>query len=184
MKTKSVLLLLLGVWVLTLVNWRLPFVRFSNHWANAAFGLLVSLIPFGLIGVGIGHLSTYRNRGVSTALSLGLLLLSLPQVVVVLVEALSLPPLANEDDASFAKIAQIDEQLAIYRTNGGATTDYGIVVRQEQRLVPGVLLVKQVFSKYGISYLNYTKVGNHLTIIDPASTLVTHEVELKRFVYF
>jgi amino acid transporter len=183
MKTKSVLLLL-GVWLMTLLNWRLPFLRFSNHWANVAFVLLASLLPFGLIGTGLVHLGKYRPTEGSRLLTLGLLLLSLPLFAVVVVEVLILPPLANEDDASFAKIAQIEEQIALYRTNGGATTEYGLVVRQEQRLLPGVLLVKQVFSKYGISYLNYTKAGNHLTIMDPASTLKIHEVELKRYVYF
>jgi hypothetical protein len=183
MKTKSVLLLL-GVLLVTLVNWRLPFLRFTNHWANAAFALLVSVIPLLLLGAGIVHLGTYRNRWVSAPLALALLLLSLPLFAVVAFEAFTLPALANEDDGSFVKIEQIDEQLAVYRTNGGATTAYGIVVRQEQRLLPGVLLVKQVFSQYGINRVNCIKVDNHLTIVEPYATPGTHKVELKRFVYF
>ena len=144
MKTK--LVLLLGVLLVILVNWRLPILRFTNHWANAAFALLVSLIPLLLIGAGIVHLGQYRNRWVSVPLALGLLLLSLPLFAVVVFEAFTLPPFANEDDGSFAKIEQIDPQLAVYRTNGGATMAYGIVVRQKQSILPGVLLVKQVFS--------------------------------------
>jgi hypothetical protein len=181
---KITVLLLFGVLLAGILNWQFPVLRFTSHWANETVALLMSVIPLVLIGAGIIQLGTYCNRWVAMPLTLGSLLLSLPVLAVVAFKAFTLPPLANEDDASFAKIEQIDPQVAVYRTNGGATTAYGIVVRQEQGLVPGVVLVKQLFSKYGISYINYTKVGDQLTIIDPSSTLETHEVCLKRFVYF
>lgn len=38
--------------------------------------------------------------------------------------------------------------LAIYRTNGGATTSFGIAVRQECRILPGLLRVRDVWDAY------------------------------------
>jgi hypothetical protein len=180
---KTTVLRLLGVLLLGIANWQFPFLRFTSHWANEAVALLVSIIPLILIGAGIRHLNKFRTPWASVPLTLGLLLVSLPFLAIVAFQVVTFP-FGEEDDASLAKIEQIDEHLAVYRTNGGATSAYGIVVRQEQRLLPGVLLVKQLFSHYGISSIGCTKVGNHLTIIDPSLTLGTHEVLLKRFVYF
>lgn len=42
-----------------------------------------------------------------------------------------------------------EKNFAIYRTNGGATTGFGIVVRQEKRIIPGLKWVDVVFSHAG-----------------------------------
>lgn len=39
-------------------------------------------------------------------------------------------------------------QVAAYQTNGGATTSFGMNVRQERRLFPGVLLVRELANVY------------------------------------
>jgi hypothetical protein len=181
---KTTVLLLLGGLLVGIANWQFPFLRFTSHWANEAVALLVSIIPIVLIGASIVHLiGKFRNPWASVALALGLAPFSLPFLALVAFKVFTFP-FGEDDDASLAKMEQIDPQVAVYRTNGGATTDYGIVVRQEQCLLPGVLLVKQLFSKYGISHINHTKVGNHLTIIDPSSPLEPHELFLKNFLYF
>jgi hypothetical protein len=136
---KTTVLLLLGVLLLAIANWQFPFLRFTSHWANEAVALLVSVIPLVLLGTGIRQLSKFRTPWASVPLTLGLLLVSLPFLALVAFHLLTFP-FGEEDDASLTKMEQIDEQIAVYRTNGGATTDYGIVVRQEQRLLPGVLL--------------------------------------------
>jgi hypothetical protein len=54
-------------------------------------------------------------------------------------------------DASFEQLEVVPlpaGQLAIYRTNGGATTSFGISVRQECRILPGVLRVRNVWGAY------------------------------------
>jgi hypothetical protein len=113
-----------------------------------------------------------------------LVLLSLPFLLVVGFLAFSLPPFINEQDRSFEKVGQVDEQLAVYRTDGGATTDYGIVVRQEQLVLLGVLLVKNIFNQYHLRDVACQKTGPILTIRDPASGQVLTEVLVKRFFYF
>jgi hypothetical protein len=39
-------------------------------------------------------------------------------------------------------------KIKAYRTNGGATTDFGIVVREEKELFLGVLLTNTLYSEY------------------------------------
>lgn len=54
-------------------------------------------------------------------------------------------------DASFESIAELKGERAlhrVYRTNGGATTAYGIVLRKERSLLPGLKLVTVVRNYY------------------------------------
>lgn len=77
-----------------------------------------------------------------------------------------------------------NEHLAVYRTDSGATTDYGIVVRQEWQLLSGLRLVKQVFAQYHPSKIAHTKTDSNLILIHPSSHQVLAEVPLQRFLYF
>jgi hypothetical protein len=54
-------------------------------------------------------------------------------------------------DASFEPVAELRSGTAIYRayrTNGGATTDFGIVLRKENILFPGIRYVRSIYSRY------------------------------------
>lgn len=54
-------------------------------------------------------------------------------------------------DGSFEPIGIHDfggQRLVAYRTNGGATTSFGIVVRQELPIIPGVMLARSVYTVY------------------------------------
>ena len=54
-------------------------------------------------------------------------------------------------DFSFEKIRQDvinDGKYAIYRTNGGAMNSFGIVVRREVKVLPGLLQVKRICECY------------------------------------
>jgi hypothetical protein len=47
-------------------------------------------------------------------------------------------------DRSFARVAAVPTSrgtIVVYRTNGGALTSFGIVVRQQYTVFPGVLVV-------------------------------------------
>jgi hypothetical protein len=39
-------------------------------------------------------------------------------------------------------------QVAAYQTNGGAMTSFGMIVRQERRLFPGVMLIRELANVY------------------------------------
>lgn len=193
MNTKS-LVLLLGTTLLAVLNWKFPFLRFTNHWANDGFAVLFSILPLLLLGGLIMRSLKGFNRWVSALLTGVLLLLAVPCMLLLtykvtilafdFIGLMSLPPHANDQDGSFEKMAQVDEHLAVYRTNGGATTAYGIVVRQERPLLPGVLLVKDVFSQYRLENVACRKTGPRLTIRHPSSGQVLKEVTLKPFLYF
>ena len=70
---------------------------------------------------------------------------------------------------AFERIHRIDfnnYQVSIYRTNGGAMTSFGVIIRQEKIILPGILLVKNLFRKYPASDAQYKKVGNQILFID------------------
>ena len=57
-------------------------------------------------------------------------------------------------DQSFEKINEVmvnDARYRLYRTNGGATTSFGLVLRRETELIKGVNMVRIMFSKYDAS---------------------------------
>ena len=57
-------------------------------------------------------------------------------------------------DQSFEKINEVmvdDARYRLYRTNGGATTSFGLVLRRETALIKGVNMVRIMFSKYDAS---------------------------------
>lgn len=57
-------------------------------------------------------------------------------------------------DQSFEKINEVmvdDARYRLYRTNGGATTSFGLVLRREIELIKGVNMVWIMFSKYDAS---------------------------------
>jgi uncharacterized membrane protein YwzB len=186
MKTKWVLLLL-AVLGFIVVNWRLPFLRFTNHWANTAVGQLELLFVLVLIVVALGRLNQWASQWRAFPFQLGLVLMSVSVMGMAVVRSCSFPPHDNEADTYFNKIAQIDAHLAVYRVTGGggATEASGIEVRREQVLLPGVLLVQTVFSQYGLSEIAYTKTDRGVLLHSPSSPAVLCVVApKKRFFYF
>ncbi|WP_143786640.1 DUF5412 family protein [Orenia metallireducens] len=84
-------------------------------------------------------------------------------------------------DPSFKKVQQIkidDYIVNVYLTNGGATTDFGIVIRQEKEIILGLLLVKNIYTKYHQKNIAVKKVGEDLLEID------NQLIKLNRYVYF
>ena len=75
-------------------------------------------------------------------------------------------------------------QVIAYRTDGGATTDFGIVVRQQRRLMPGLLIVRNLYSEYHAYNARLEVVGPKAVrvIIDRADGELTFPV--RRFVWF
>ena len=73
-------------------------------------------------------------------------------------------------------------RLAVYRTNLGATTAYGIVVRQEMTVVPGLLVVKRVYAFPG-SEAQVSPVGEDAVSISSPDT-VAATIQVKRHVFF
>ncbi len=61
--------------------------------------------------------------------------------------------LKNKTDPSFEMIKEIvagNRYFRLYRTNEGATTSYGLVLREEHNLPFGLKTIKIIFSKYKV----------------------------------
>jgi hypothetical protein len=74
------------------------------------------------------------------------------------------PVLVSDVDYSFERLRQ--EQVAkqafgVFRTNGGATTSFGIVVRRERVIIPGLLAVKEICSCYPADDVRLMRVNAH-----------------------
>jgi hypothetical protein len=76
-------------------------------------------------------------------------------------------------DYSFEKLNEIKHKngyYRLYRTNGGATTSFGLVLRAESEEFLGIKLVDRVFSKYKASEATMNIVGENIELqIQPYS---------------
>jgi hypothetical protein len=68
--------------------------------------------------------------------------------------------------------------VIVYRSNCGATTDFGITVRHEKEVIKGVLLVKNLLRKDHVYDISVKKLS------DNAVELMGKKIYLKRNVYF
>jgi len=170
------LILLLGIFILSILNWMFPVIRFSSHLLNEVFFLMICIIPTLLI------INGFIFKRISIKI-LNLVLFILPSIFFLLLGLITIGM-----DASLEKIDNIDmkySNVSIYRTNGGATTDFGIVVRQEKNIFPGIILVKNLYSEYHMVDASYQ-------VIDPNTIFITitgQQIDkkyfsLNRFVYF
>ena len=133
-------LILLLIYILGLMNFFFPVIRLQYQVANQIFGLLLLFIPWVLVVNGF-----FFRR----------MLVKIINVVILIIPCLIALPYAflitfMSSQGAFMPIHHLNlESFSVmaYRTNGGATTDFGVVVRQEKEIVPGVLLVKQFYSK-------------------------------------
>jgi hypothetical protein len=98
----------------------------------------------------------------------------------------------NGRDLSFDRFAETQwkgSDVRFYRTNGGATTDFGVVIRQERTLFPGMLLVRRVDDFYPCYSLDAHSTDCGITITDKRADCRSfpdrlREYRLKPFVYF
>ena len=59
--------------------------------------------------------------------------------------------ITHDVDYSFEPVQSIEiegKHYQVYRTNGGATTSFGIVVREQTKLLPGLFYEKNVYTAY------------------------------------
>ena len=96
------------------------------------------------------------------------------------------------EDPTFIQLQTIavgQTRISAYRTDGGATTDFGLVVRQEMNLLPGVLLVRRHLDVYHARDASLELVGpNRVKVtVSPRGYITTmreFEVVVKPHVYW
>ena len=132
--------LLAVVHVLGCLNLFYPVVRLSFQFTNYFVFALLQLVPLKIV-----HMASTRSgwsRWPVLVMGALLVMLAIPLGV----GAVGCAALAVPADYSFERRQSVPTDvgaIAVYRTNGGATTAFGIVVRQECRVLPGVVLVRQ-----------------------------------------
>ena len=73
-------------------------------------------------------------------------------------------------------------KVTVYRTNGGATTDFGIEIVQEMSVFPYIVLVKDLHNGYheNTATVKTTRPGWVVAVINGKTT----EYRVRSFIYF
>jgi hypothetical protein len=136
------------MFLLGMANFLTPVIRLSSPLANYVTFLGILLIPWMVVAL------AFLVRPVWAAAAIGTLGVAagLASGILALFVALSTYLVwTNGRDEGFLPVSEVHTDAGVvraYETNGGATTDYGLIVRQERAIFPGVLLVKNVYSEY------------------------------------
>jgi hypothetical protein len=150
--TVGIVVGLMGYYAFFLLAWLTETVRFDDprlHYLTVGVALLIPSIC--ILILLIFTKSKIRIWGVIILSPIALVssLLFLGWLFLV---TLWIPDVLLHDvDYSFERLRTVtvgDRHLTVYRTNGGATTSFGIVVREEKSITPGISWVKRVYEAY------------------------------------
>lgn len=168
---------LIIIFLLSFLNSVIPVLRFENIKFNYYYFLIIVIaIPVLLLLNGLKFSKTPKIIN-----SLILLIPILLSIIFTIFIYYDLKLIKDDYDPSFEKIKsfQFDNNFVnVYRTNGGATTDFGIIVRNEREIFPGILLVKKLYSEYHRYKIEAKKIGNNTIQIE------NEKYKVNNFVYF
>jgi hypothetical protein len=183
---------LLLLFVLVLANWTHPTIRLEPSWLNPFAFLAALALPWAAAVYAWRAAATRWTRVAAVALIAPFLLYSSACALFVAPEAAD--QLREKRDAGFERIASValtPGRLSVYRTDGGATTSFGIGVRHELKIVPGVILVRHIDSFYPAHDATAKRVGARLVRVSVPyagegrfAGPVSRDYRLPRFVYF
>jgi hypothetical protein len=135
--------------VLLLLNWRYGSLRFTAPALNYSTMIVGLLCSWSLVVVVLRL--PVRSVGKLLMAPLPSLWAAGCSLFALFATFWVLPVVVDGVDRSFEPIGVYDlgrQRLVAYRTNGGATTSFGIVVRQELPIIPGVMLARRVYAVY------------------------------------
>jgi hypothetical protein len=154
------------LYALLIANWWSGGVRFSSPRLNYLFMAAAFCSP--LLAAWIAITAANRLWRLSLAVIAPIALVSAAlSAGTVFMLVLWVPDVLLRDvDRSFQRMREQrvgDETLAVFRTNGGATTDYGVVVRRETVLLPGLRFVTPLCASYPADDVRLSRVGTTTT---------------------
>ena len=181
---------LAGSYLALLLNFAFPVVRTTQPWSDYfIFAILISAT----LGMLVAEL--FRRKGflkwIGLTLTLPFILFSSLQVL----GSITCGAMVLQDngvDYSFERITVVPYKgtnIVGYRTNGGALTDFGMVIRHEGEPIPGLLIVRDLFDRYHAAgaEINIDDSG-YIDIRmgwDDWNSQPNHiRLKLRRFVYF
>lgn len=161
-------ILLIVLYIIAIINFVYPVIRFDSRLLNNIFVIFVLLIPTVLMIKGF----FFRSLVVKI---LNTLIWVIPCILGILLMPFIIAPIGFEQIKS---LSLENSDIVAYRTNGGATTSFGILVRQEKNIIPGIKLVKRIYGQDHKDNVNMTKTGENSFQIEGNTETV------KRNVYF
>jgi len=164
---------------LAYLNLRHPVLRLAYPYANVVALWLLLLLPVAAAIVALIRLRRWA-RWLMLALTGCVFAYTGPILFLVTLGLFTTP--ISAPDPSFLPLHRLSlpagGSLVVYRTDCGAPCSFGIVVRQERALVPGLLLVRDVYAHDDIDDAS-------VEIMTPEWALVSgREVHLQRWVYW
>jgi hypothetical protein len=171
--------------------WQLrhPFLRFAWAPANELVGLPLALgLPW-LADVTLYRVRARWARVTAVVCAVPLLLYSVIVALGIIITGSSYKDGRDLTFDEFAEAAWMDSSVRLYRTDGGATTNLGVVIRQERKLVPGILLVRTLDSFYPCESLDIATNATGIRLHDPNADCqsfggASRDYKLKPFLYF
>ena len=147
-KTWTRLVTTLALFLACWLNWRYPVFRFTSPALDQAFFVAFMF----LLAAAAVFAIAVRPSWVGWPMAA---VLAVPAAGASLLALLALPGVAETfasgRNTAFEPIHLIRTSrgdVRAYRTNGGATTSFGIVVRQERVLFPGLKVVRDIYHAY------------------------------------
>jgi hypothetical protein len=169
-------LVALGAYGTLMANWFIEILRLTSPSTNYTVMEVALWMPAVLVVLAFFR-EGWDGKIVGAVFALPLVALSL---VLALVEGVT-------GMTSFEPIDSIPlahSRITVYRTNGGATTAYGIVLRQEKVLVRGLMLVKRIRVVYPASEAKVSVTGENTVRLVVASYGTDETLTVRRWVYF
>lgn len=165
----KVLLAGLVLVVLLLLNTWFPRLRCEWRVADYIFALVVFVSPIVLASLALS--ARPRRLGILVA-ALGFTMIPILAIGFFKAAFGFVFTALHGQDLSFLPTAEIWQgavRVRAFQTDGGTTTDYGLWVRQERRIFPGILIVRDLHNVYHAR-------GGSLTFIAPGVIRVTPDV--------
>jgi hypothetical protein len=138
----------LGLFFAAHANWRHPVLRLDSQAANNFVFLVALALPWVALALAQPALRG-RHRIAHFAALAPLLLYTLPAGTCA--AGTTADAAGDGVDGSFAPIRTVSlgaSRVRVYRTNCGAPCDFGLVVRHERPVLPGLLLVRDLAGWY------------------------------------
>jgi hypothetical protein len=176
-----------AMFLLGIANFFTPVIRLSSPLANHVTFLAILLLPWVVVALAslvrpVWLAVAVGTLGVATGIASG--------VLAILVAFSTYSTWTDGRDQSFLSVSEVRTDAGVvraYETNGGATTDYGLVVRQERAIFPGVLLVKNVYDEYHARGGRVEMVGPDRVLVHPQRDGVLAEgteIRVRKLVWF
>lgn len=153
---------------LVLVAWLLSPLNLTNLTTDHI--LVVLFVWVILVSLGVACICLVKRNWLGFSLSIPFFLAAAAYLFLLLVSMIGGGPFIVYEEIDSLELRH--SRVVAYRTNGGATVDFGIAVVQEMPIVPGIMLTKHLHDQSDTSSatLDLTTDNSILVKIDDTTT--------------